>query len=323
VTYTDVLTIASNGYNGPSWQVPLYGAGLDTVRVEVVAPDGGEEWRYGTAQKIEWESAEVGAVDLEYRGWAGGPWVGIADSVADAGKSYVWVIPDAPAESCVVRVLRHGGGAEDESKATFRITVPYLAADPAALDLGTAGLNEVQSDTLRLSNPGTAPLLIASVTSSDARFWPGRRTLAIAPGSADTLGVYYRPEAAGNDSATFTLAANDPASPHLVRLTGRGVPVVGVEESGALGYGLWQNRPNPFTGRTQIRYRLGAGTRVSLTVYNLKGERVATLVDGEQEAGEHSVSFGPGSGRSLAAGIYFYRFRAGGFSATRRMVLMK
>jgi len=64
---------------------------------------------------------------------------------------------------------------------------------------------------------------------------------------------------------------------------------------------------------------------VSLEVYNLKGERVATLVDQEQGPGEYSVSFGPGAGRAgraLPSGIYFYRFRAGGFTATRRMVMM-
>ena len=67
--------------------------------------------------------------------------------------------------------------------------------------------------------------------------------------------------------------------------------------------------------------------KVSLDVFNMKGERVAALVDEEQGPGEYSVSFGPGgSGRgrqAQPAGIYFYRFRAGAYTATHRMVLMK
>jgi hypothetical protein len=336
VTYTDVLTIASNGYNGPSWQVPLYGAGLDTVRVEVVAPDGGEEWRYGTAQKIEWESAEVGAVDLEYRGRAGAPWVGIADSVADAGKSYVWVIPDAPAESCVVRVLRHGGGAEDESKATFRITVPYLrlfcpspnfhCGDGTTLDIGLTVVGEVGGAAIRVMNEGTAPLTIHSVTSDDPQFQPGRSSLVVGVGANDTVAVYYQPAAAGFDTAHVTLLADDPGSPHVVEVRGRGVTTLAVEEAAPRDYALWPPRPNPFASRTVIRYALPARVRVSLAVYDLKGERVATLVEGEQGPGEQSVEFGPGAGgrrAPLAAGIYFCRLRAGSYSSTRRMVLMR
>jgi len=64
---------------------------------------------------------------------------------------------------------------------------------------------------------------------------------------------------------------------------------------------------------------------VSLEVFNVKGERVAVLVDEEKGAGEYSVSFGRGARgvrSGLASGIYFYRFRAGGFTAIHRMVLM-
>ena len=91
-------------------------------------------------------------------------------------------------------------------------------------------------------------------------------------------------------------------------------------------FALWQNRPNPFDERTVIRYALPVHARVSLEVFNVKGERVATLVDAEQGPGEYSVGFGPGAGGhrgALPAGIYFSRFRAGAYSATLRMVRMK
>jgi photosystem II stability/assembly factor-like uncharacterized protein len=325
VTYMDQLTLTGNGYNAPVWVVPLYGAGLDTVALDLAAPDGGESWQYGTAQKIEWTSALVGAVDLAYQSTAVGPWVAIADSVPDAAKSYVWVIPDAPGSECVVRVRAHGGGMEDASKETFRITVPYCAASPSPLAVGTTSVGVVRSAALTFTNAGTAPLSITSVGSSNARFWAGRSALVVPAGGSDTVGVYYLPTAAGYDSATLTVAGDDPGAPHAILVVGRSVPTVSVEGGGPAAFALWPNRPNPFTGRTVIRYALPVSAAVRLEVYNLKGERVATLVDEAQGPGEYSVNFGPGAaraGRALPSGIYFYRFHAGGYTATHRMVMM-
>ena len=324
-TYTGALTLESNGYNAPSWQVPLYGVGMDTLVLELASPVGGEQWRYGTAQKIQWQSALVSAVDLAYETTGAGPWVAIADSVPDGDKCYVWVIPNTPSSACVMRVRQHGGVAQDESKEGFSITVPYLTASPSPLEVGTTGVGAVRGGALTVANGGTAALAVTSVTSSDAQFWAGRTKLVVAAGATDTVGVYYRPVAAGYDSATLTVVGDDPGSPHTVHVTGRGVPVVGVEGMGLTAFAVWPNRPNPFVGRTEIRYALPQAARVSLEVYDLKGERVGVLVAGEQGPGEYSVSFGPEAGRAwrgLPAGMYFYRFRAGGYVATRRMVLM-
>ena len=325
VAYSDVLTLTSNGYNAPQFEVPLYGAGIDTVALDLASPDGGEQWKYGTGQKIEWTSALVSAVDLAYQATVGGPWYTIADSVPDAGKSYVWVIPNVPSGQCVVRVRAHGGGMEDVSKGAFAITVPYCAASPSPLEVGTTAVGAVRGGTLEVTNGGTAALSIGSITSDDGQFWTGRKTLVVAAGAADTVGVYYRPTAAGYDSALLTVASDDPGSPHAIRVRGRAVGTVGVEGSSPTAFACWQNRPNPFTATTAIRYALPVGAKVSLEVFNVKGERVAVLVDEEKGAGEYSVSFGRGARgvrSGLASGIYFYRFRAGGFTATHRMVLM-
>ena len=93
---------------------------------------------------------------------------------------------------------------------------------------------------------------------------------------------------------------------------------------------MWQNRPNPFARATLIHYALPAAVDVSLEVFSLQGRRVARLARGVQEAGVHSVAFGPGvataSGErvgTVPAGVYFYRFQAGTFSSTRKMLLLR
>ncbi len=85
-------------------------------------------------------------------------------------------------------------------------------------------------------------------------------------------------------------------------------------------YSLSQNFPNPFNPTTAINYRLPAVSNVSLKVYDVLGREVATLVDGRQNAGTYSVKF---DGSRLATGVYFYRLKAGGYSAVRKLMLVK
>jgi len=85
-------------------------------------------------------------------------------------------------------------------------------------------------------------------------------------------------------------------------------------------YHLSQNYPNPFNPRTEISFSLPAASNVTLEIFNVMGQKVATLVNSHLEAGEHSVTW---DGSQAASGVYLYRFRADDFEATRKMVLMK
>lgn len=90
-------------------------------------------------------------------------------------------------------------------------------------------------------------------------------------------------------------------------------------------FALGQNLPNPFNAATAIKYELPTNTRVSLEVYSVLGQKVATLVNGDQEAGYRTVVWdgNDDEGRPVPSGIYFYKISAGDFSATRKMTLMK
>jgi hypothetical protein len=83
---------------------------------------------------------------------------------------------------------------------------------------------------------------------------------------------------------------------------------------------LFQNYPNPFNPSTEIRYVTSHSGKVSLTLYNLLGQRVAVLVDRSLPAGEHQYRF---DASNLPAGVYFYTLRIGTFSETKRMVLVR
>ncbi len=83
---------------------------------------------------------------------------------------------------------------------------------------------------------------------------------------------------------------------------------------------LEQNYPNPFNPQTQIRFQISDYGFVSLRVYDMLGKEVATLVDRVLEAGSHSVAF---DGGGLASGVYYYQISSGGFTATRKMALVR
>jgi len=83
---------------------------------------------------------------------------------------------------------------------------------------------------------------------------------------------------------------------------------------------LSQNYPNPFNPVTVIKYALPVDCQVRLEVYNILGQKVATLVDGNQKAGYKTAKW---DASSFASGVYFYRLQAGGYTKTRKMILLR
>jgi hypothetical protein len=120
------------------------------------------------------------------------------------------------------------------------------------------------------------------------------------------------------DNVDFTLSPLNPTSAG----NDGGVPVV---------YALDQNFPNPFNPSTTLRYTLPEAGSVTLKVYSLLGQEVATLVEGTAAAGQHAAVWNGrnADGGTAASGVYLYRLTVtpasgkGGFTAVRKMVLMK
>jgi len=83
---------------------------------------------------------------------------------------------------------------------------------------------------------------------------------------------------------------------------------------------LDQNYPNPFNPSTTISFSLPMASNVNLTIYNVLGQRVATLVNNHLDAGSHTLSF---NAAKFASGVYFYRLEAGSYVALKKMMLLK
>jgi len=86
-----------------------------------------------------------------------------------------------------------------------------------------------------------------------------------------------------------------------------------------------QNYPNPFNPTTTIAFDLPVASSVELTVYNIAGQKVKTLLDEYRKAGSHELTWNGASatGQAVSSGLYFYRINAGEETATGKMILMK
>ena len=150
---------------------------------------------------------------------------------------------------------------------------------------------------------GAEPLLEGRVLLSSGAPAAGARVRLFAPGD---LGRSLRVTTDESGYFAFPLKALRRAAPLPARLQ------------------LGQNYPNPFNPSTIIPYQLPAATRVRLEVFNILGQRVATLVDGERPAGFHTAAWNAtdASGRGVGSGVYLYRLLGGGERLTRSMVLL-
>ncbi|MGD1047642.1 MAG: FlgD immunoglobulin-like domain containing protein, partial [Candidatus Krumholzibacteriaceae bacterium] len=88
---------------------------------------------------------------------------------------------------------------------------------------------------------------------------------------------------------------------------------------------LLQNYPNPFNPATELAFDLASAGHVTIQIFDVTGRLVVTLVNARVEAGRHRVVWNgqDARGSAVPSGIYFYRMRASGYEATRKMILVR
>jgi gluconolactonase len=126
---------------------------------------------------------------------------------------------------------------------------------------------------------------------------------------------------AWGDADKKTLYITGGTSLYRIRLA----KTTGIKNEGYLqpdSYKLYGNYPNPFNPSTMINYQLPTTNHVTLKIYDTIGREIATLVNEVKEAGLYNVQLSMNT-EQLSSGIYFYRLKAGNFSATKKLVLLK
>ncbi|MBN1213175.1 MAG: T9SS type A sorting domain-containing protein [candidate division Zixibacteria bacterium] len=154
-------------------------------------------------------------------------------------------------------------------------------------------------------NNGTFYNVIVPISSSQYNFPTNAKLRFMCDASGNSDDVYidaieFRGSSSGASSFSIMSSGNEVVMP---------------EE-----FSLFQNYPNPFNPTTNIKFTLPEVSSVELSIYNIMGQKVATLINGELSAGEHDVSW---NASGYASGIYFYRLQTSEFTETKKMILLK
>jgi len=145
--------------------------------------------------------------------------------------------------------------------------------------------------------------------------------VASAPATNNPTGSHYTWTDELVDNGTtyaYHLVAVDVGGARRVLATASATPTFA--EATVTEYALYQNYPNPFNAVTTFAFDLKETAVVSLKLYNMTGQEVATVAQGEMSAGRHEVSF---DASNLPTGMYIYRLDAPGYTMSKKMLLIK
>jgi len=216
------------------------------------------------------------------------------------------------------------GGLCDSNEATFTVTA--VNDPPIVSDIPDSSIAEGDSfGSINLDDYVTDPDDHDSVM-----IWSHRGEVELLVDITDRVATVTVPDSEWNGSETIWFKVCDPGG--LCDSNEASFTVVGTESAdedslllGSADFFLNQNYPNPFNLKTNITYSLATGGKIKLTIYDLLGKRVKTLVDQYQSQGCKSFDWNGTNdrGNGVASGIYFYRLEAEQFTETKKLLLLK
>lgn len=213
--------------------------------------------------------------------------------------------------------------ADPPAEGNSNVTIGHFSTDAPAVDV-----REEQDDSFLISSLGYGDITATLPLPTDSY------RLLLFPADEDELLAAYQLDLTTLETDVFVFASGflNPAE----NQDGPAFTLLAVDNLGQVvelnnvtstppseqpqEFALEQNYPNPFNPATNIRFSLPEAGEVSLSVYNVQGQRVATLTEGSRSAGTHQISFNAGN---LASGVYLYRLQTESATLTRKMMLVK
>ena len=248
-------------------------------------------------------SAGAASADMRAFLWQGDNIFDLNDFIDETAG---WVLLEARAINNAAQIT--GVGLYNGERKAFLLS-PTINKAPTAID-----------DVLSLENLG--PILLNVLDNDSDEDGDTLRIVSVTQGQFGEVvlendrELTYRPGNEFTSSDRFTYIVEDGKGG-----SAEGTVEISIDLSNLPArFSLDQNFPNPFGAQTTIEFGLPEQTEIRLEVFNLLGQRVATLVDGVRPAGRHNVEF---TADHLPGGVYIYRMKTtSGFEATKRLVLV-
>jgi hypothetical protein len=210
-----------------------------------------------------------------------------------------------------------------------------LTADSYSIDFQYIPVNTSGTEEIVITNNSNEELEITSNFSRSSLFSiTDSFPITLQPYQNRVLQIRFSPDSIGvfSDDIHLRMQKESEMIVQVIRVLGYSDPNAEVEEEENYlrFYKLSPNYPNPFNPTTTIKYQIPEISFVTIKVYDVLGNEIATLVNEEKPAGEYNVEFSAiggsvsgGSTFALPSGIYFYQLRAGNFIETKKMVILK
>lgn len=198
---------------------------------------------------------------------------------------------------------------------------PDLAVSPNQLNFGPTQVGDSTLRTLSLINTGSNLLTVSEVIGN-AVYHPNFPQWAqIEVGDTFDVEVYFAPTANGNYIDTLEVRSDAISGTKYIRVLGAGIGGSAANETPLpLEFRLHSAYPNPFNNSTQFTLDLPHASRVTLSIFDIRGRLQTTLNNSELSAGSHTFAF---DASNRAAGLYFLRATSAEFTTTQKLVLLK
>ena len=200
---------------------------------------------------------------------------------------------------------------------------PTLSVNVYSFDLEML-VNETHDETITISNIGTGELtyefdyLPAWITTSS-------ETGTLGAGEAEDVTLTFDTTDLAGITYNSTIVIIDEYDHEITIPVTLDVDATDTDDMVPLTTQLNGNYPNPFNPTTTISFDLAKDSNVTLDIYNIKGQKVNTLVNDHLDAGYHKITWNglDNSGKKVSSGIFFYRFQTGEYSKTQKMMMLK
>jgi hypothetical protein len=244
-------------------------------------------------------------------------------------------VPEEPGEFMVkATAISLDNGLENHLESEFPVIVtiveaPQICNDPSSLTNSCQEGQNAPNQSFEVWNCGGGTLSYS--ISDDVGWLSCTPTSGTSTGEHDQITVQYSTSglSPGSYSATVTIsdpnASNNPQTISVSLEITTDVVEDADEADLTINFNLSQNYPNPFNPETVIEYIISKNCQVEISIYNLVGQKVRTLLCEYQNAGEKKSTWDgrDNQGNELGSGIYFYRLQAGDFCQTKKMVLLR
>lgn len=264
-------------------------------------------------EKGSW-SGEVEWTEVQYPVTAGAhtyKWTYNKDNIVSSGSDCAWIDKV---------VFPAAGGSP--------VDAPIAFINSETLAFGSIEENDTMTKEIVLVNFGTQSLT-GSITVPNGFFINSENlsTLdyTIPANSNQSFNITFAPTAEGNYDGQLTITSNDINHANIVIDLTAACQNVSTEPISPKVTKLYNNYPNPFNPTTNIAFSLKEQANVSIDIFNVKGQLVKRLINGQMPAGNHTITWTgkDENQKQVSSGVYFYRMQTNNYTTTKKMLMMK